>query len=362
METNKTQVLTQDALVEKLRQLGYAEASVTCLAHWRKLDLLPQFSSGGQGQGRGAGREKRYWSNPTEVIEQAVAIMELRNSYRRLEELYLPLWEMGFAIPLERVRPSLIEPLLTATRDLNVQVDGRSAIEDVIDQSVADLSPLMQRHMPFFDVPDDSLAAVINVIANPQYAFWDQPYEDGVSKLKEWENSFAQRCQVLLGEGIVIDPKIVGDDNNIFANAPFINRYLSLPHLAAAAQNCTDEELMVVQRDLRIGRQVLLVLKRTFELLSPYVPEACFSSIDMAVIFDFGKLVIWADLALRHSGFGPLVDQLLQRILDQLHQDFNEASDRELQAAGPEIGRALHMVEQIMIAQFAVAMPSNKPK
>jgi hypothetical protein len=233
----------------------------------------------------------------------------------------------------------------------------------MIDQSVADLSPFMQRHMPFFDVPDESLAAILNVIANPQYAFWDQPYEEGVSKLKEWESSFAQRCQVLLGEGIVIDPKIVGDDNNIFANAPFINRYLSLPPLAAAAQDCTDEELMVVQRDLRIGRQLLLVLKRTFELLSPYLPEAFhFSSADMAVIFNFGRLVIWADLALRRSGFGPLIDQLLQRILDQLHQDFNEAAERELQAAGPEIGKAFQIVEQMMVAQLAATMQSDKPK
>jgi hypothetical protein len=138
---------------------------------------------------------------------------------------------------------------------------------------------------------------------------------------------------------------------------------LSLPHLAAAARDCTDEELMIVQRDLRIGRQVLLVLKRMFELLSPYLPEAFhFSSIDMAVIFNFGRLVIWADLALRRSGFGPLIDQLLQRILDQLHQDFNEAAEQELQAAGPEIGKAFQMVEQIMMAQFAATMLSDKPK
>ena len=362
MQPNNNQVLTQEDLVEKLRQLGYDDASVTCLAHWRKMDLLPQFSSGGHGQGRGAGREKKHWSNPTEVIERAVAIMDLRNSYRCLEELYLPLWEMGFAIPLERVRPSLLQPLLTAAQDFDVQENGRSAVEDVIDQSVADLSPLIERHIPFFDVPDDSLAAVINVMANPHYAFWDQPYEDGVSKLKEWESTFAQRCQKLLGESIVIDPKVMGDDNNIFANAPFINRYLSLPHLVAAAQDCTDEELMVVQRDLRIARQLLLVLKRTFELLSPFVPEVFrFSSIDMTVIFGFGRLVIWADLALRRSGFGPLLDQLLPRILDQLHQDFNEAAERELQAAGPEIGKALQMVEQIIVTQFS-AVPNVEPR
>ena len=65
MEPNKRQTLTQEELVADLCALGYTSASVTSIAAWRKVDLLPQFSSGSRGQGRGAGRDKSLWSSPT---------------------------------------------------------------------------------------------------------------------------------------------------------------------------------------------------------------------------------------------------------------------------------------------------------
>lgn len=361
MQPNTGNILTQEELVTKLRQLGYGDASVTRAATWRKLDLLPQFTAVGHGQGRGAGKERSHWSNATEVLNQAVAILDLLKSYRRLEELYLPLWQMGFAIPLERVRAALTQPLLTAAKDLAIQEEGRNAIEDRIDDSVANLAPIVKRNLPLFDVPEDTLAAIMNVLANPEYAFWDQPYEDGVSKLRGWEGSFYQRCQKLLGDRLVINPESIANDNNIFANAPFINQYLSLPHLVAATQGCTDEELLVVQRDLQLGREILLVFTRLRELLAPFLPNAFLSSSnDLTVLFSVGTLSIWIDLALRRGGFGPLLDYLIPHILDQIHQYFNEATERELKAAGPEIGKALQMFEQIMVTEMATAMSSGK--
>lgn len=356
MEPNKRQTLTQEELVANLHALGYASASVTSIAAWRKLDLLPQFSSGGHGQGRGAGREKSLWSNPTDVLNQAVALLDLRKSYRHLEELYLPLWLMGFQIPLEHVRRALMQPLLTAAMDFNVQEDGRNAIEDLIDQSVADISPLIKGKIPLLDVPDETLSAMMNVIANPDYDFADQPYEEGVSHLKAWECSFAQRCQELLKDSVTINPEVVGDNNNILANAPFINKYLSLPRLLEATQKCSDGALLAVQRDLQFGRQILLVFKRIIELLSPFLPATFrFSENDITVLFKFGLMTTWVNLALRRSGFGPLIDYLIPKILDQLHKDFDEAAERELKAAGPEIGKAVQAFEQIMIAEVAAA-------
>jgi hypothetical protein len=350
MQSNSDQFLTQDELVTELHQLGYSEASATSLAAWRKLDLLPQFSSRGQGQGRGAGREKSHWCNPPEVINQAVAIMDLRKNYPRLEELYLPLWQLGFPIPSARIRPALTQPLVTAAKDLYVQEDGRSATEDVIDQAVADISPLLGRKNPLFNVPDDSLAAVMNVLANTEYNFGDQPYEDGVVKLQEWERSFAQRCETLVADGVPINPEVVADGNNIFAKAPFINQYLSLPRLMDAAQNCTDEELVAVQRDLQLGREILLVLNRVREWLTPFLPEAFCSSLDDITLFlGFGRLMIWIDLALRRQGFGPTLDQIIPSVLNHLHLVLNEVTEREIRAAGPEIGRAVRVIEQIMI-------------
>lgn len=57
--------------------------------------------------------------------------------------------------------------------------------------------------------------------------------------------------------------------------------------------------------------KILLVFKRIVELLSPFLPEA-FRSLpnDMVVVFNFGRLAIGADLALRREGFGPLLNQV----------------------------------------------------
>lgn len=353
MQTENAKTMTQDELVEDLHLLGYPEASVTRIAAWRKLDLLPEFTSAGQGQGRGAGRVKGHWSDPKAVLKQAVSIIELLDRYRRLEELYLPLWQLGYAIPLERVRLALAQPLLTAAKDFNVQEDGRSAIEDVIDQGVADVSQLF-RGIPLFDVPENTMSALMNVMTNANYNFGDQPYEDGVTELKEWEHSFAERCQKLLGDTIVINPEVIGDNNNVFKNAPFINQYLSLPHLVAAIQDCTDEDLLRVQQDLQMGREILELLKQLHELMSPFLPEAWRSlPDDLTVFFNFGTLAIWADLALRQQGFGPLLDEVMPTILLALREDFNETAAKEITAAGPEIEKAFQVFEQLIVQQLA---------
>jgi hypothetical protein len=353
MQTENVRTMSQEELVEDLHLLGYREASVTRVAAWRKLELLPPFTSAGQGQGRGAGRGKGHWSEPEEVRKQAVAISELLPSYRRLNDLYLPLWQLGYAIPLEQVRPALVQPLLSAAKDFDVQDNGRSATEDMIDQAVADINQVMHGKVPLFDVPDNTLSALMNVMTNADYDFGDQPYEDGVTELKEWERSFAQRCQKLLGDTIPISPEIIGDDNNIFANAPFINQYLSLPHLVAAIQCSTDEDLIRVQQDLQIGRESLALLKELHELMWPYLPEAWRTlPEDMTVIFNVGTLAIWADLALRQQGFGPTLDRILPTILQALREDFNETAAKEIMAAGPEIGKALQAFEQFILQEM----------
>lgn len=353
MQTENAKTMTQDELVEDLHLLGYPDASVTRVAAWRKLDLLPEFTSAGQGQGQDAGRVKGHWSDPEAVLKQAISIIELLNRYRRLQELYLPLWQLGYAIPLERVRLALAQPLLTAAKDFNVQEDGRSAIEDVIDQAVAEVTQLVHGKVPLFDVPDDTLSALMNVMANAEYDFSDQPYEDGITKLKEWEHSFAERCQDLLGDSITINPDVIGDNNNVFKNAPFINQYLSLPHLVAAIQDCTDEDLLRVQQDLQMGREILELLKQLHELMSPFLPEAWRAlPDDVTVFFNFGTLAVWADLALRQQGFGPLLDEVMPTIVLALREDFNETAAKEITAAGPEIGKAFQAFEQLIVQQL----------
>ena len=348
MQNEPTKVMNQKELVEDLHLLGYHEASVTRIADWRKRGLLPPFTSVGAGHGRGAGRGKGYWSSPDGVLRQAEAIIRLLTHFKRLGELYVPLWQLGYSVPLEVVRSALLQPLLKAMKDLEVH-EADVGIEDVIDNAVWDISMIMHGKFPLLDVPDDSMSAALNVLANTGYNFNDQPYDDGVTKLKEWEHSFVDRFQKLLGDDIPINPDVVGDDNNIFCNAPFINQYLSIPHLVAAVKTCTDEDLMRVQQDLQIGREILQLLKQLYDLLSPYLPESWRSLPDeLGVILDFGRIAIWVDLALRKQGFGSWLDQILPVLLTTLRESFNETVAKEIAAAAPEIVNALQAVEELM--------------
>jgi hypothetical protein len=340
--------MTQDELVRDLHLLGYQKVSVGRVAEWRKLELLPPFTSAGEGQGRGAGRKRGYWSNPAEVLKQAQSIIELLKSYRRLEDLYLPLWQLGYSIPLDRVRAALREPLVGVAGELDIQIDGRSAIEDAIDDAVAEI---MHGKLPLVKAPDDAdaaLSAAVNVVTNAEYKF-DEEYEYGVSRLKEWEQSIAEHCKRLLGDSITVNPEFVGDDNNIFPNAAFINQHLSVPYLAAAVQTCTDEDLLRVQVDLEVGREILKLLKQLYELVIPYLPSTWRTlPNEMTVFFTFGRLFIWADLALREQGFGSLVDEIMPAILEAMRKDYEKAV-KEITAVGPEIENAVAAFERLLL-------------
>ncbi len=353
--------LTQAELVAELHKLGHGDASETRIANWRKLELLPPFNNGGGGQGRGAGRNPYTWIDRTQVIEQALAIISLLHVYRRLDELYLPLWEMGFAIPPNRIRPALLQPLQKVMAelqaDIEVEPDGRTTIEDVIDDQVAEIRPLITSNMPVLDIPDTTLAAALNVAVNPAYKFGDQQYEEGVEDLREWQQSVTERCVTIFGDAVSAFPEIAQNNSELFTNDSFINRYLSLPRLAEAMEVCTDEELEVVQRDLQLGRRVLRICRRMLDLVTPFLPATWrFSSADMVVIFNFGRLMVWVDVALRRHRFGKVLDYVLPAIVQMLERDFDEVASRELVGAGPEIGKTLQRME----AMFT-ELPASKP-
>src|SRR6185369_185954 len=249
--------------------------------------------------------------------------------------------------PLDRVRAALREPLAGAAKELDIQIDGRSAIEDMIDDAVAELLHGKRSLVKAPDDADAALSAAVNVVTNAKYKF-DEEYEYGVSKLKAWEQSIAAHCRKFLGDDIAVNPEFVGDDNNIFPNAPFINQHLSLPHLAAAVQTCTNEDLMRVHHDLAVGREILKLLRQLYELVLPYLPTAWRTlPNEITVFFNFGQLFIWADLALRQQGFGPLLDEILPAILDASRKDYDTAA-RELIVVGPEIENAMAAFEHLL--------------
>lgn len=88
MGLNESASLTEDALVEELRERGYAGVQKRELAELRKHGLLPPFDRKGGSLGRSKGRTKNTWLRPGEVIGQAVWVYDLFDVYEYYDDLY----------------------------------------------------------------------------------------------------------------------------------------------------------------------------------------------------------------------------------------------------------------------------------
>ncbi len=96
-------MLTPDEVLHELRERGYDIGSRR-LVDWRQKALLPPLVNRGRGQGKGW---VYGWDDPR-IVEQIIAVQELLWMHERTSWLYVPLWCLGFDVPLERVQPRLL--------------------------------------------------------------------------------------------------------------------------------------------------------------------------------------------------------------------------------------------------------------
>lgn len=95
-------MLTQEDVLAELDERGY-EISPHRLVDWRQKGLLPPLVK--RGRGRGGGWVSG-WEDP-HIVHQVITVQELLWIRERTAWLYVPLWCMGFAVPLERVQAHL---------------------------------------------------------------------------------------------------------------------------------------------------------------------------------------------------------------------------------------------------------------
>jgi hypothetical protein len=96
-------MLTPDEVLRELKERGY-DVSSRRLVDWRQKQLVPPVKKRGRGQGRGW---VYVWEDP-QIVEQVIAVQELLWIHERTSWLYVPLWCLGFNVPLERVRSQLL--------------------------------------------------------------------------------------------------------------------------------------------------------------------------------------------------------------------------------------------------------------
>ncbi len=326
-------------------------------------DLLPPFDLIGGGRGRRCGRECSAWTNGEHVFEQAKQVYELLETQGSVVDVYVPLWILGFAVPFSRIRAGLKKPLESSSNDVAVEVDGRNAIEDLIDDAAFEFTRVIKRdNMEPFDVPQDTLAAFMNTLLNANYDFQDQPFQDGVDALRGWEQGFQEKVLKSLDGAFEAErPNVTNVDNGltVFAHAPFVNKYLSVPRLMKVVERCSDQDLLAVSRDLQIGREIVLEFRRLLLLVMPYFPEEIklTSRDQLSSVLSFGKICVWADLSLRLKGYGELIESILQLMLGEIRKHFGETLEGELAEVGPQIT----MLMETLFEELGSVYPSGEP-
>lgn len=358
--------LTQDELLAKLHRHGYDDVTERQIADWRRKEMLPPFDVIGSGRGRSRGREQSSWSNGRSVFNQTLWVRELLQIYGSVERVRMPLWVLGYPVPLERVREVLGGPLNEMAEGIAEAIENEARasgeIEDLIEEATSQNVEEMRRAgAEALLMPQHSLEALLNVFFNQGYDLTDGAFELGAEELKKYEGAMQQRCAAALAAEGLGDVDLTRQDSSLmslFDRAPFIKQYFSLHQLKLAVDECTDDDLRAVQRDLCCLRGMALLVRKmitiiTSELPAKYMPARADI---LRPILSVGGLLVLADLSLRRNGFAHAIDYLLPAALKQFRQGFTEEVERELVEVSKVVPEAIEtyapMIVNIFIQEF----------
>jgi hypothetical protein len=340
MSDERAGSLTQNGLVAEMHRLGYDDMTERQIADWRRKGLLRPFDVIGSGRGRRRGRECNSWSNGEAVLNQALWVRELLQIYGSVEDVRLPLWVLGYPVPLERVREALSTPLDEMADSIAEAVESKSRasgeIEDLIEEAAShNVEEMRRAGAEALMMPQHSLEALLNVFMNHGYSLTDGAFELGAEELQEYESAMRQRYAAALDAEGLGDDCLTRQENSltsIFERAPFIKQFFSLHQLKLAVDECTANDLRAVQRDLYFLREMALLVRRIITILTREIPaEYRLARADiLRPILRAGGLLVLADLSLRRNGSAHAIDYLLPLALREFQQGFTQDVEREL--------------------------------
>jgi hypothetical protein len=332
MQKNQSEPLTQASLVAALKRLGYADISERRIAEWRRNELLPEFDLESRGRGRGAGRQPGAWTQREKVLNQAAWVHNLLRMYGRVDDIYLPLWMLGYPVPLRSVKKALRSPFEAISKSMREEMKKEKdlGLEDLIDGAVYNACLTFQQGgLRGSQVSQTMLSVCYNLFFNCEYDLNDAPFRRMVEAFKLREARRGNR------------PRNPNDDSvaNLFEFAPFIKEHLSFDGMKKALDHCTHEELRVVGRDLAIMREIVSHLGRMFKALVSAAPAEYTKGFadSWPAIFTVGRLCVLSDLSLRRSGYGDWIDAHLPDLLNQVRAECNETREAEFRAASAEL-------------------------
>lgn len=280
---------TPDALTAEMQRLDYP-VTKRRLIDWVQKGLLPHPQPRGLGRGRG----KRYaWQEP-DILHWAIDVFELLKWHRRANDVVLPLWALGYAMPLDRVRPELQRWAdgLGIMIDQAIPVRGDRA--DLVSDLVSETESRFQDHPAAFLMP--VLEALLHALVNPQTSQWSWIVDDlraaigaDVHGLTEWP----------------------GEDR-LVALVAVVREQFSADRLRTIVAEASDGELAQVQGNLhqcvQSARAVASFHPDLHQLALPY-PIAALSVVAGII-----------DLAMRHAGYDAVVGRIVGGFVEGCRQ------------------------------------------
>lgn len=355
MQDVPSKTLTQAGLVTELHERGYSDISERMIAEWRRHALLPGFDRKGQGLGRGAGRQPSGWVDAESVINRAAWVSDLLRVYGRFEDAYLPLWMLGYVVPLKRVRKSLKQPVFSLSQALQKEAKDKDlVIEDVIDNVLTNahrtfgkvsLQLLEPTNPQDIQASLDEMGAAYNLLFNPEYNLEYAPFTGEVAN---GNTGFGENEALVAG---------------LFEYAPFIQKHLSLGPIKTALRHCTDDDLRVIERDLGIAREIIDHLSRLLKALLSEVPTEFTKGFSDAwhALFTLGRIFVLADVSLRRNGYGDHIDRLLPYVLDSVRAECTESLVAQFKEASAQTALAMQEKMEEWAAKLAAnATPTRK--
>ena len=130
---------------------------------------------------------------------------------------------------------------------------------------------------------------------------------------------------------------------SFFDRAPFIKQYFSVHQLKLAVDECTDDELRAVQRELSFLREMALLVRKIITILTSEIPaEYRPARADiLRPILSVGGLLVLADLSLRRHGFARAIDYFLPLALQEFQRGFTKEIERELVEVSKNVPEAI---------------------
>jgi hypothetical protein len=307
---------TENKLIEDMVALGYSIKKRT-LTDWRAKELLPRLKPRGHGRGRG---KEYYWDEPG-ILAQAVGVFELLETYRRVEDVYLPLWLIGHSVSLDIVREKMLVWYGDYVKRFNeLDADSREGIADKMA-----LNALRWTNSPSADrQAKHILMAVSTLIEFLTKAFFtvdyeptDDDIEDVVSGLKQiapYVGKFLDMSKT--------DEFIIQNPEGVRAWFPFIRQYCNPPVVMRYLTESSDAVWQTVHRDLRV---LIYFLDSMCDVLGA---EEFRSQVYYKMLPNLSQFLVILDLGLRFNKQFEFLDNAVLGLLDIARRIANDAQFR----------------------------------